>query len=312
MARRITVIVLVAVAALAVASISLAAPQAEDAQWHAKYWNNRDLADTPALERSEDALDHDWGASSPLNGVNVDNFSARWTRVIDFEAGRYRFNVTSDDGVRTWVDEKLLIDDWAEHEAVLHTADISLSAGEHQVTVEYFEADGNAVLKLDWEKISGSAVSGSTVVPDTLLPGGYELVDTYSTGFVRGGPPASWYLAAGGQGSDYLWTSGHNRLDGSYNWARWYPTLAAGAYEVFAYIPVGQATTATARYWVHPSGGYTLVVIDQGAYQGQWVSLGRYYFSSEFYEFVSLSNVTFEEPGTTQVAFDAIMWVPVP
>jgi hypothetical protein len=81
---------------------------------------------------------------------------------------------------------------------------------------------------------------------------------------------------------------------------------------VFAYIPVGQATTATARYWVHPSGGYTLVVIDQGAYQGQWVSLGRYYFSSEFYEFVSLSNVTFEEPGTTQVAFDAIMWVPVP
>jgi hypothetical protein len=308
MARRIAVIVLVVVAALGAASLVLAAPQAEDTQWHAKYWNNRDLADSPVLERSEDALDHDWGASSPRNGVNIDNFSARWTRVIDFEAGTYRFNVTSDDGVRMWVDERLLVDDWAEHEAVLHTADISLSAGEHQVTVEYFEADGNAVLKLDWEKVSGS----SGVVPDTMLPGGYELVDTYSTGFVRGGPPANWYLAAGGQGSDYLWTGGYNRLDGNYNWARWYPTLAAGAYEVFAYIPVGQATTATARYWVHPSGGYTLVVIDQGAHQGQWVSLGRYYFSSEFYECVSLSNVTFEEPGTTQVAFDAIMWVPIP
>jgi hypothetical protein len=339
MARKITVFVMAVVAALGIASISLAAPQAADAQWQATYWNNQDLAGTPAWEQSEDTLDYDWGSSAPRHGVNADHFSVRWTRVLDFEAGTYRFNVTSDDGVRVWVGDTLLIDDWAQHGSVLHTADILLSAGEYKVTVEYFEADGDAVLKVNWEKISAAptstptatpaatptpvtpptatlipttSVGESSVVPDTLLPGGYALVDTYSTGFVRGGPAANWYWSAGGQGSDYLWAGGYNRLDGKYNWARWYPTLAPGTYEVFAYIPIGHATTRTARYWVHPSGGYTLVVVDQSAHQGQWVSLGRYHFSSAFYEFVSLSTLTFEEPGTTQVAFDAIMWVPIP
>ncbi|MEJ2149267.1 MAG: PA14 domain-containing protein [Chloroflexota bacterium] len=345
MARRIVVILIVVVAALGVASLSLAAPQAADADWHATYWNNENLEGDPAWEQSEDAIDYDWGEGAPRHGVNADHFSVRWTRTIAFEAGTYRFNVTSDDGARLWVGSTLLIDDWASHEARLDTADITLNAGEHKVTVEYHESTGDAVIKVSWEKItvtptptptatptpatppsttpvSATPVSAtpipttdvgeSSVVPDTLLPGGYVLVDTYSTGFVRGGPPANWHLAAGGQGSDHLWTYGYNRLDGNYNWARWYPTLGPKAYEVFAFIPAGHGTTGSARYWVHTSGGYTLVVVDQGSHQGQWVSLGRYYFSSAFYEFVSLSNVTFDEPGTTQVAFDAIMWVPIP
>jgi hypothetical protein len=345
MARRIAVIVIVVIAALGVASLSLAAPQTADAKWHAIYWNNEDLEGTPAWEQSEDTLNYDWGTGAPRNGVNADHFSARWTRTIAFEAGTYRFNVTSDDGARLWVGSTLLIDDWASHDARVDNADIALNAGEHKVTVEYHESTGNAVLKVSWEKITvtptptptftptpvtppattpvpatpvpatpipTTSVGESSVVPDTLLPGGYVLVDTYSTGFVRGGPPVNWYLAAGGQGSDHLWTYGYNRLDGNYNWARWYPTLAPGAYEVFAYVPASDGTTRSARYWVHTSGGYQLVVVDQGSHQGQWVSLGRHYFSSAFYEFVSLSSVTFEEPGTTQVAYDAIMWVPIP
>ena len=59
-----------------------------------------------------------------------------------------------------------------------------------------------------------------------------------------------------------------------YNWARWYPGLTAGSYEVFVYIPGQYATTRQARYWVSHAGGYTLRLINQYAYSNQWVSLG--------------------------------------
>lgn len=129
---------------------------AADAQWRARYWNNRNLSGNPVWERSENAIDHDWGGGSPnAPVVDDDNFSARWTRVVNFNAGTFRFSATMDDGMRVWIDDQLLIDAWTDSQVRTLTADRALSAGDHNIRVEYYEAGGVAVAKFNWQQVSG-------------------------------------------------------------------------------------------------------------------------------------------------------------
>lgn len=132
---------------------------AADAEWRARYWNNTSLSGDPALVRNESTLDHDWADSSPHISVDNDNFSARWTREINFSAGVYRFTATTDDGMRVWVDDNKIIDVWYDSQVHAVSADLYLSGGDHDVKVEYYEASGDAVAKLSWSLAgSGSGV----------------------------------------------------------------------------------------------------------------------------------------------------------
>ena len=48
-----------------------------------------------------------------MAGLPADHFSARYTGVVrPVKAGLYTFAVKSDDGVRLFVDDKLVIDNW--------------------------------------------------------------------------------------------------------------------------------------------------------------------------------------------------------
>jgi len=131
---------------------------AADAKWSASYWNNKRLEGTPVVTREESKIDYDWGTSRPVSGVNKDKFSARWRRTVTFkEAGTYRFRATMDDGMRVWVDGKLIIDEWDLNDAPTVTADVKLGKGDHKIKVEYFEEGGNAVAKLSWAKVEASS-----------------------------------------------------------------------------------------------------------------------------------------------------------
>ena len=104
------------------------------------------------LTRIEKVIDHNWGWGSPGEGVPEDNFSARWTQPIYFPGGGYRFTVYSDDGVRLWVDGKLLLDAWEPMRGYRHTT-AWLSEGVHDVKMEYFEGTGTARVHLLWERL---------------------------------------------------------------------------------------------------------------------------------------------------------------
>jgi hypothetical protein len=127
--------------------------QHSDPKWQATYWNNTSLSGTPALERQETDLNYDWGGGSPHTGVSADRFSARWTRYIDVTPGTYRLTATSDDGVRVWVDDQLLIDQWHDHPATTYSAEKVLGTGHHLVKVEYYENSGAAVAKISWTQV---------------------------------------------------------------------------------------------------------------------------------------------------------------
>jgi hypothetical protein len=127
-------------------------PVDEDDPWEASYFANPDLRGEPALTRVEKVIDHNWGWGSPGEGVPADGFSARWTQPVYFEAGGYRFTTYSDDGVRLWVDGRLLIDSWQPMRGYKHAV-VWLSEGVHDVKMEYFEGTGTARVYLMWERL---------------------------------------------------------------------------------------------------------------------------------------------------------------
>jgi glucose/arabinose dehydrogenase len=120
-------------------------------QYRAEYFNTQDLTGWPALVRCEDApLSYDWGEGSPAPGLSADQFSVRWTGRFTFPAGTQTFTATADDGVRVYVDGEVLIDAWQDQSSTTYEANIELSAGEHTVTMEYYENDTDAVARLSW------------------------------------------------------------------------------------------------------------------------------------------------------------------
>jgi hypothetical protein len=99
---------------VAVANVSWSLVDTPSAGWRGEYFDNRWLGGGPVLNRSEKSIDFDWGYGSPDARIPPDNFSVSWTRTVDFEPGLYRFTTTTDDGVRLWVGEQVVIDRWRD------------------------------------------------------------------------------------------------------------------------------------------------------------------------------------------------------
>jgi LysM repeat protein len=121
--------------------------------WLAQYYNNRDLAGAPVLERREANLSFNWGFSSPAPSVFPDNFSARWTRTFNMAGGTYRIAIRTDDGARVYIDGILVIDAWKIQAVTSYSADVVLAAGNRTFTVEYFEAEGVSEISITSTKL---------------------------------------------------------------------------------------------------------------------------------------------------------------
>jgi LysM repeat protein len=52
--------------------------------------------------------------------------------------------------MRVWVGDRLIIDQWYDHAAQTRVADVNLTAGDHRIKVEYYEAGGLASAKVSW------------------------------------------------------------------------------------------------------------------------------------------------------------------
>lgn len=124
-----------------------------------QYYNNTSLTGDPVMEQCEASttfgersgtITHNWGNGSPGRNIGVDNFSVRWQGWFHFEADQYTFFARPDDGVRLWVDDKLLIDQWRGQRATDFFAEQMVSEGRHKIKIEYFEGAGSAALDIRW------------------------------------------------------------------------------------------------------------------------------------------------------------------
>jgi hypothetical protein len=169
---------LVALFLLLLPLLAKAAPAPQPGAWWAEYFANRTLSGGPVLTRFEDAVNYDWGVGSPGPGVPSDNFSARWTRQEWFENGTYRFSARSDDGLRLWLGDLLVIDAWRDQQAGWITRDLYLNRDTYTVRVEYYEHEGGAQVYVGWERISGGQGWRAEYFANQELAGDAALIRT--------------------------------------------------------------------------------------------------------------------------------------
>ena len=133
--------------------------------WLAQYYDNSSLYGLPVVTFAEADPSHNWGQGAPMQGVPVDNFSARWTATLLLDGGSYRVSAFADDGVRVFIDNALVINEFHGFVDQTYTRTLDLSAGVHTVIVEYFDATGPAILDYDLTRLDGQTpppVSGAT------------------------------------------------------------------------------------------------------------------------------------------------------
>jgi uncharacterized protein YgiM (DUF1202 family) len=123
--------------------------------WTAQYFNNSALAGAPIVTRYETGINYFWGNGSPDPLIPPTNFSARWTGAFAFQAATYRFTLAGDDGVRLFIDDLPVIDQWHVESLTAYSIDVPLSAGIHTLRVEYFQAGGQAAVRLDYSVAVG-------------------------------------------------------------------------------------------------------------------------------------------------------------
>lgn len=135
--------------------------------WQAEYYPNTSLTGLPYIVLNDRSISFDWKSGPPVAGMQSDEFSARWTRTLILDTGIYVFEVVADDGVRLWVDDGLLIDQWRESAAQTYSAERFLSAGSHRLQVEYYENTGEAVIQVVWKLLPATPTPTATLPPPT-------------------------------------------------------------------------------------------------------------------------------------------------
>ncbi len=118
--------------------------------WVGEYYSNSTLSGTAALCRDDPAVNFAWGGGGPATGLPVDQFSSRWTRSVAFTAGSHTFTIGSDDGSRLYIDGVLVLDYWNDHAYGTQNVTKTLTAGNHTVVMEFYEAYGQAQATLNW------------------------------------------------------------------------------------------------------------------------------------------------------------------
>lgn len=119
----------------------------------AEYFTNKNLEGKPAITKIDSQINFDWGGGSPFPNFPDDNFSVRWTGVLKVPTdGDFIIDLVSDDGVRLYIDDKLVIDDWTDHSAQSDTYKMHFKKDKsYNIKLEYYEHGGDAIVKMGWK-----------------------------------------------------------------------------------------------------------------------------------------------------------------
>lgn len=121
----------------------------------------------PVFDRIDKTINFAWEGDSPGYGVQSDHFSIRWTGQIQPQfTENYTFTTRTDDGVRLWVNNTLVVDAWYDQAPTEHSGTVALVAGQkYDVRMEYYELWAGAVGQLFWSSPS----TPKQIVPRSAL-----------------------------------------------------------------------------------------------------------------------------------------------
>ncbi|MBI1280770.1 MAG: SH3 domain-containing protein [Anaerolineaceae bacterium] len=197
---RSTLIAVLTVVTMIIAVVPILTVQADyGTNWQATFYNRPDLTGTAAGPIVvPNGLNFTWldgppnvnGASVPLAGCQAvapataassdggnspgcnNYFSARFTSTQNLTPGQYNFVVSSDDGVRLYVNGALVLDKWFGRALTTDNISVNVSTSPVNLTVEYFEGYDQATLQVQWFLVAGgaTAIPGQTLVYGTVAP----------------------------------------------------------------------------------------------------------------------------------------------
>src|SRR3989344_1538056 len=133
-----------------------------------RYYNNKDFTDL-LLTRIDNEVNFDWGRGAPSQTLGSETFSVEWAGFVKAPVdGLYTFYTVSDDGVRLFVDDQIIIENWTNHAAVEDAGTIYLQQGTYPLYMQFFENRGYATAKLLWasESIGKSVIPSTNLIPE--------------------------------------------------------------------------------------------------------------------------------------------------
>jgi hypothetical protein len=125
---------------------------------NAVYFDNSDFTGS-TVTKTDPSIAFTWDGASPTSGIGPTTFSVRWNGLVKpYTDETYTFITKNNDGVRLWVNGKLLIDAWYSQATTTRTATISLKANRlYDLRVEHFaDSGGSKAMQLSWDTPSRS------------------------------------------------------------------------------------------------------------------------------------------------------------
>lgn len=118
------------------------------------------LESSPLLRRAEPALDLMWYRPT-IEGLPEERWAFEATSTVSLPPGDYSLRTISDDGIRVWVDGRLVIDRFDPHGSEVDYA--TVSAGRHDLKVQYYQLGGWSEVRV--EIIRGNGRSRGSAGP---------------------------------------------------------------------------------------------------------------------------------------------------
>jgi lysophospholipase L1-like esterase len=182
----------------------------------ARYYKDvyANVSGTATLTRTDPDINFSFGANAPHPSISANAFGAKWTGSINpTVTGNYTFYSLSDDGVRLYINNQLVIDKWLYQGLTEWTGNIALIAGtSYSFRMEYFEGNGDATCRLFWSTtgIAKQVVPSAVFLPEGVSPS--NIPPSISS------PPAHLTVTEGQVASFTVTASGSNPL--AYQWLK--------------------------------------------------------------------------------------------
>lgn len=148
-----------------------ASAQITGSDWTGAYYNNTTFAGSPVATVSySNGVFANWGDGPPLQednatpvpGIGVDDFSARFTSTQTVSAtGLYTFTVYVDDGIRIIIDGVVVLDEFVQNTTGSYRTFSFIryvaASAPFIIVAEFVEFTGNAVVAIQWGLYTTSA-----------------------------------------------------------------------------------------------------------------------------------------------------------
>jgi hypothetical protein len=143
---------------------------------YARYFSTTSAGSTPndpysvlQNNRIDATVDFNWASgANPAGGL--DDFGGKWTgQITAGTTGVYCVGTRSDDGVRLWIDNTLVINNWTDHSPTDNTGTFTFTANvKYDIFAEFYENGGGAEMRIRY--VAGACGTPVAVTQANLYP----------------------------------------------------------------------------------------------------------------------------------------------